>query len=76
MMTILFCGMILSGILLGGLTGRMPQVSQAAIEQSGEAVRLTLSPVSYTHLEVYKRQPYIRCMALKISSCMTCATRP
>ena len=43
MMTILFCGMILSGILLGGLTGRMPQVSQAAIEQSGEAVRLTLS---------------------------------
>ena len=31
MMTILFCGMILSGILLGGLTGRMPQVSQAAI---------------------------------------------
>ncbi len=43
MMTILFCAMILSGIFLGGLTGRMPQVSQAAIEQSGEAVTLTLS---------------------------------
>lgn len=43
MMTILFCAMILSGILLGGLTGRMPQVSQAAIEQTGEAVRLTFS---------------------------------
>ena len=48
MMTILFCGMILSGILLGGLTGRMPQVSQAAIEQSGEA-----SPFLYSETSAF-----------------------
>lgn len=45
MMTAIFCAMIAGGILMGALTGRMPQVSAAALTEAGRAVNLTLSLV-------------------------------
>ncbi len=43
MMTAIFCTMLLSGILFGAFTGRMPQVSDALLQESGRAIQLILS---------------------------------
>ncbi len=43
MMTWIFCGMILSGIMIGALSGRMDLVSQAAINEAATAVGLVIS---------------------------------
>lgn len=43
MMTWIFCIMIGLSFLFGALTGRMPQVSQAAISSCAEAVKLVIS---------------------------------
>ena len=48
MMNVIFAGIILFSFVFAALTGRMPQLSEAAMGQAGEAV--TLVPVSYTHL--------------------------
>lgn len=42
-MTGIFCVLLLGGILFGGLTGRMPQVSDALLQESGRAIELILS---------------------------------
>lgn len=39
----IFAGMILSGVVIGGLCGRMDQVSAAAIAEAGNAVQLVIS---------------------------------
>lgn len=43
MMTAIFCTMLLGGIVFGALTGRMPQVSDALLKESGRAIELILS---------------------------------
>lgn len=43
MMTAIFCVMLLGGIVFGALTGRMPQVSDALLKESGRAIELILS---------------------------------
>lgn len=43
MMSGIFCAMILSGVIFGLLTGRMPQVSDAAINEASRAVELVIS---------------------------------
>lgn len=43
MMTAIFCVMLLGGIVFGALTGRMPQVSEALLKESGRAIELILS---------------------------------
>jgi spore maturation protein A len=43
MMTWIFCGLILSGVVIGALTGRMDEVSQAAVGEAGAAVSLVIS---------------------------------
>lgn len=43
MMTAIFCVLVLSGILIGGLTGRMPEVSSAALTEAPRAVELVLT---------------------------------
>lgn len=43
MMTAIFCVMLLGGIMFGALTGRMPQVSDALLKESGRAIELILS---------------------------------
>lgn len=43
MMTAIFCTMLLGGILFGAFTGRMPQVSDALLQESGRAIELILS---------------------------------
>lgn len=43
MMNIIFAGIILFSFVFAALTGRMPQLSEAAMGQAGEAVTLVLS---------------------------------
>lgn len=43
MMNVIFAGMILFSFVFAALTGRMPQLSEAAMGQAGEAVTLVLS---------------------------------
>lgn len=43
MMTGIFCILLLGGILFGALTGRMPQVSDALLQESGNAIKLVIS---------------------------------
>ena len=43
MMTAIFCVLLLGGILFGGLTGRMPQVSDALLQESGCANQLIIT---------------------------------
>ena len=43
MMSGIFCLMILSGVIFGALTGRMPQVSDAAINEASRAVEQVIS---------------------------------
>ena len=45
----------------GGKVGLMGAVADAALEAGG--VVIGVMPVSYTHLDVYKRQPTVRLMA-------------
>ena len=51
-MNALWAGMMLMAIIYGTFHGTIPAVTQAALDSAKEAV----SPVSYTHLDVYKRQ--------------------
>ena len=55
-MNFLWGGMLLIGILYGSLTGNLKEVTEAVISSSKEAVTLCVTAVSYTHLDVYKRQ--------------------
>ena len=43
MMNVIFAGIILFSFVFAALTGRMPQLSEAAMGQAGEAVTLVLS---------------------------------
>ena len=43
MMNVIFAGIILFSFVIAALTGRMPQLSEAAMGQAGEAVTLVLS---------------------------------
>ena len=43
MMNVIFAGIILFSFVFSALTGRMPQLSEAAMGQAGEAVTLVLS---------------------------------
>ena len=42
MMNAVFGGMLLMGVVVGALSGRMPEVSEALLNQPGQAVELTL----------------------------------
>lgn len=42
-MNVIFAGIILFSFVFAALTGRMPQLSEAAMGQAGEAVTLVLS---------------------------------
>ncbi len=42
-MNYLWAGMIIIGILYGSITGRMPQLTEAALESAGEAIQLCIT---------------------------------
>ena len=50
MLNYLWAGMILIGIVYASFTGRIPDITNAAIDSSKEAVSLCITTVSYTHL--------------------------
>lgn len=45
MLNYLWAGMILAGVVYGGLTGRLPEVTNAALDSSREAVTLCITMV-------------------------------
>ena len=55
-MNYLWAFMILTGIIYGAFHGTLPQITTAALDSAKEAVTLCITTVSYTHLDVYKRQ--------------------
>ena len=56
MLNYLWAGMIIIGIIYGAFTGKMPDITNAALDSAKDAVTLCITTVSYTHLDVYKRQ--------------------
>ena len=57
-MNALWAGMMLMAIIYGTFHGTIPAVTQAALDSAKAAVSLCITTVSYTHLDVYKRQEY------------------
>ena len=51
MLNYLWAGMIIIGIIYGAFTGKMPDITNAALDSAKDAVTLCITmAVSYTHL--------------------------
>ena len=64
-------------LYLSVITGQMDEIKSKATLVSGEAFKV--DPVSYTHLDVYKRQdvlPYTACLVARPDSGISLCTGP